>query len=139
MRNLENALKGCLMQKSLANKNSTIPEDIFKRDENIAYWGHDIFLKYHVSKKTAALQKTSLKERIESWKASRLYNKLLNKYPILNTNNHVGVCLSMIMIKMAYMEGWGGLDCDKPWEPFMEELERRLKRLFPIINKKKYD
>ena len=78
MRNLESALKGCLMQKSLANNNSTIPEDIFTRDENIAYWGHDIFAKHHVPKKTAALQKTSLKERIESWKASRLYDKLLN-------------------------------------------------------------
>ena len=85
----------------------------------------------------AALQKTSLKERIESWKASRLYDKLLNKYPIINANNHVGLCLSMIMIKMAYVEGWGGLDCDKPWEPFMEELEKRIIRLFPNLIKQK--
>ena len=29
-------------QKNPANKNSTIPEDSFKPDENIAYWRHDI-------------------------------------------------------------------------------------------------
>ena len=61
--------------------------------------------------------------------ASRYF---IEKYPMIQNDPHVQSNMLLIGLKMLVVEGWQEKDNSKL---FYEELERRLKRLFPnLIN-----
>ena len=70
------------------------------------------------------------KEKNFEDEASKYFMK---KYPMIKNNMHVKSTMFLIGVKMLVVEGWQEINDSKL---FYEELERRLKRLFPkLINK----
>ena len=69
------------------------------------------------------------KEKNFEDEASKYFMK---KYPMIKNNMHVKSTMFLIGVKMLVVEGWQEINDSKL---FYEELERRLKRLFPkLIN-----
>ena len=65
--------------------------------------------------------------------ASRYF---IEKYPMIKNDPQVKSNMLLIGLKMLVVEGWQEKDNSKL---FYEELERRLKRLFPNINQQEQD
>ncbi len=54
----------------------------------------------------------------------------IEKYPMIKNDMHIKSTMFLIGVKMLVVEGWQEKDNSKL---FYEELERRLKRLFPKL------
>jgi len=69
-----------------------------------------------------------LKESKESKFEDEASRYFIEKYPMIKNDPHIKSTMFIVGAKMLILEGWQEIDNSKL---FYEELEKRLKRLFP--------